>query len=112
MNKKLITEAMARADGYTQNGVAGEILYRRENEILGFDELPDYFTDNEIDRMVRGLSPELLREYYYVQLNLIITKQENEKGKIHYDCEKAQATAAQKVEAYLKAIGKWTKEME
>ena len=120
MNKKLITEAMAKADGYEETiqrcGIldsgyelthASALDYRIE--VFGVkigsniaEPLPDYFTDNEIDRMVR----EMHFKYgpvYWNELQII--------------CERDStdiwlATAAQKVEAYLKARGLWTEEME
>jgi len=101
MNEEKIIEAMARADGkkWTLKTDLAP-LGKRVAKCL----LPDYLTDdNQIDRMVRGLDEKELSAYVgYLErvmgcgLNKYLF----------------QATAEQKVEAYLRAVGKWTKEME
>ena len=120
MNKQII-EAMAKADGFVFvreipfNSLGS--LYSHPDGVGYFpsNQLPDYFTDNEIDRMVRDLKDDLRVAHQYVKELMEIVGQDIGNFGHYYPIEVAVfalATTAQKVEAYLKAIGKWTKEME
>ena len=98
-------EAMARLDGYEFRGACwfrGEIMISR-----GIGLLPDYFHPIEghghIHRVIVGLSPEELREYHcQLEETFCLLKPEW----FHL------MTCEQKVDAILKALGLWTKEME
>jgi hypothetical protein len=107
MNKQLQQEAMARLDGWTIYLKHPDPIYdtwkspRGEGEIYCETCLPDYFTDNEIDRMVRGL------DYDHTRTGMV-SKYSSYLGFLCQvvGCpEILQATADQKVEAYLKAKG-------
>ena len=103
MKREKQQEAMARLDGWESNGnwPNGNPIWKSKgfsvsgNEVV---QLPNYHTDNEIDRMVRGLSEEIMWKYAN-HLGEIVLR---DGGKWTH-----QATAEQKVEAYLKAKGVW-----
>ena len=101
-------EELAKIEGYKYDSGRGWFDMNGQKLISG---IPDYLHPiegyNPLHRIINAMIPEILREYYYIQLNLILTKQENERGKLHYDCEKALATPAQMAEAVLKAYDKW-----
>ena len=65
-----------------------------------FTLLPDYHTDNEIDRMVRGLSESELLGYTHRLAEVV--------GGYVWNGPLLTATEDQKREAYLKAKGAWT----
>jgi hypothetical protein len=99
--EQLIVEAMAKVDGWRVCSWNGKLykglLYANK---VG---LPAYLTDeNHISRMVRGLSKED-GQFYAVSLVGVCDDS---------IVDAVRATIAQKVEAYLKAKGLWTKEME
>jgi hypothetical protein len=104
MNEELQIEAMARVDGWKVCSWNGQ-LYKGLLYATNLN-LPDYLhDDNEIDRMVRetiNKEPSLYPKY------LTALEQVTRRDNTFMLC----ATTAQKVEAYLKAKGLWTKEME
>ena len=110
MNKQLMTEAMARADGLIR--ATQYDGWRTENYTV-INDLPDYLTDdNQIDRMVRELDDDQFTDYSE-QLCLLMIKDDedterpsNEQEIIELLLRSLRATTAQKVEAYLKAIQK------
>ena len=115
MKHEMQMEAMARIDGWTIVGHdTGRYSAKPPNEPrmsntwlteeLATGDYPDYTTDNEIDRMVRGLPDDKLVTNYIGNLTLICCR--DGVRWIH------QATEAQKVEAFLKAHGKWADDRE
>ena len=64
------------------------------------DTWPDYDTDNEIDRMIRALNPDQVRDYFKVLLDVM--------GYGIEDCDMTvQAAVGQKKEALLRFYGDW-----
>jgi hypothetical protein len=105
MNKEQMMEAMARLDGFKAGDkITFPQYFYKEDKIYISSDLPDYFTDNEIDRMVRGLDDDELDRYTdnLVQITLC-----DSKGVIKWTRTLLKATEEQKVEAYLKAKGVW-----
>ena len=105
MNEQKIIEAMAQKDGYQWITPYDGLGQWNNKNLEQVDNLPDYLTDNEIDRMVRGLvkdDPDMYDNY----LSMIewVTRRDN----TFMLC----ATAPQKCEALLRMEGTWTKEME
>ena len=98
---RAIQEAMARVDGYEFRGACwfrGEIMISR-----GVGLLPAYPTSHDaVQRVVDGLNKLELDRYCSELMRLT--------GYTPFGIVKA--TALQKCEAILKALGKWTKEME
>jgi hypothetical protein len=68
-------------------------------------DFPDYFEDNEIDRMVRGLSDEEAVQYYYALSKVLVDA--TDRVGVVYMWDYLRATKAQKVEAYLKCKELW-----
>ena len=109
MSEQKQIEAMARADGKpVESVIMGKLYYAKKFDGFYRDtEIPDYFSDNEIDRMVRGLVDDLEQDDGgWTALD----RYESILGDMTNYI--SVATAEQKVEAYLKAKGLWTKEME
>ena len=107
-------EAMALIDGFTEISMRSDKLplpLRGIDYICGikFDEiitpLPNYTTNNEIDRMVRGLGEKLIESYILQFTYLLDPKADLDWHEIMPSL--LQATPAQKVEAFLKAHGEW-----
>lgn len=129
MNEQKKMEAMARADGRWQKDVIpekwtelGDGTVKVEEE-LGHGSsvsffIPDYTTDNEICRMVRGLDKEDRENYTHELMLVMRTTDEIRRGVKPANLEDIiellyraiVATPAQKVEAYLKAIGSWVED--
>ena len=110
MNEQKQIEAMAKADGWTKGG--SPTVWRKGDDLLWTHQLPAYLTDaNQIERLVEGLDRdtkwkmvnELAKILFYV-----FSGRANSEVAMYFLC----ATTAQKVEAYLRAVGEWTKEME
>jgi hypothetical protein len=100
MEKQAIQEAMAVQDGLIP--AQHYDGYRDANyNVIG--ERPDYFTDNEIDRMVRDLKDDEELNAKYSKCLRDVCNRDNTYW-THL------ALPAQKVEAYLKAVGKWAEE--
>ena len=100
MDKKLQIEAMARLDGYSCVKRDGWWWGRRgETGVVRFKDLPNYHTDNEIDRMVRGLGVIEVNIYLSHLSRFFISATE---------ADRTQATEEQKVEAFLRTHGEWT----
>jgi hypothetical protein len=103
MNKELQIEAMARCDGL--DGVAWRTVFNTGGYVNWWFtsediEVPDYHTDNEIDRMVRGIKEDAeLNARYNRELRAICDRDNTYWTHL--------ATAEQKVEAYLKATNNW-----
>ena len=93
MTNEKQNEVMAIADGFTAHEYK---LYAS-----GFgSSVPDYDSDNEIDRMVRGLDDKELRAYYF-HLSEVM-------GINKYEAHlMLKATTAQKKEAFIKCKGEW-----
>jgi hypothetical protein len=111
MNKEQMMEAMARLDGWdlhpkeVEDWTDPAIWAKKEGRGLVFKmNLPDYFTDNEIDRMVRGLDGREL-DTYATTLSRIISPDLEPYWTPDGVTEILKATEDQKVEAYLKAKG-------
>jgi hypothetical protein len=101
-------KAMAAADGYEyrqgRDWLMNSRWHKNDIEIPDF-LLPDYFTDaNQIDRMVRKLD-EVHLSRYENSLHEILNR--DDPNYVRYSFSIWKATTAQKVEAYLRAIGKW-----
>jgi hypothetical protein len=114
MNEQLQIEAMARADGfeYKPNNHLGLIVWFKKGHQQGWkaNELPDYLHDaNPIERMVQVLGDVELSRY---EDNLHEIMKRDDPEYVRYSFSIWRSTTAQKVEAYLKAKGLWTKEME
>ena len=111
MNEQKIIEAMAKADGYEKYFFPARFS-EKQLWFKGIDQtpcdIPDYLTDGEIDRMVRGLD-EVKASMYGRLLHEVMSAF---LGRSAYVADFVQAPEEKKVEAYLRAIGKWTKEME
>ncbi len=111
MKAKKITEALARLDGWKQvPALEGRVRWYKQS--LNCRHLPDYSTDNEIDRLVRGLKNKMSddEDVRYVDfLFEIVLGYEIDLKNMSYDELVAlqRSTAAQKVEAFLKAHSKW-----
>ena len=101
MDKQKQIEAMARLDGW-------KACPRCDDEDCIYNSKPDYHTDNEIDRMVRGLMYKEL--FHYTKRLCGIIKRDNASswdGDDQLLIMANQATPAQKVEAFLRAKGFW-----
>jgi hypothetical protein len=96
MKREQQMEAMAKADGleYTEYD-GGWWGIRGVTGIVRSKDLPNYFTDNEIDRMVRGLS--IIERFTYIGFLAGST-----------EADRVANTAEQKVEAYLRATNNWS----
>ena len=118
MNEQKQIEAMARADGYVleREMPFKELgsLYSHPDKIGYFlsDQLPAYTTSHDAcQRVIDGLGREFQWEYS-LQLQKTTTGILDGKSGAELTLNALLATALQKCEAILKALGKWTKEME
>ena len=97
MNEQKKIEAMARADGYQWITPYDGLGQWNNKNLEQVDNLPDYLTDNEIDRMVRGLDDNDFHEYCK-HLGAVCLRDDKHPWK---------APSEEKVEAYLRAVGEW-----
>jgi hypothetical protein len=106
--KQQMIEAMARCDGLVTkvDELTGQV--RRLDH--GFWPLcPDYFTDNEIDRMVRdNLNREQQWEYSLQLQKITSGMRDGRHSWSEIILNVALATEDQKVEAHLKATNNWS----
>ena len=97
MTPEAINQAMAELDGFKKNRGA---WHRPEQPYFESIDTFDYTLDlNAVARVVEKLSPDQWRQY---RANIIRSCLESE-----FEIDPIDATAAQRCEAILRAVGKW-----